>query len=135
VPVQSFVHARRFHRLLTAGAIGLVLWQSLIASFALAHATVPLSAVDPADFALCHGAGNIDTDPGAPPGSDDAWYACCVFCLAQPSLLGVDKATITVERSLRYANLIFGVRPDGLVFAPRAVRAGLSQAPPLFAGP
>ena len=77
---------------------------------------------------ICHGSGATDQGNGSAPDPTGAKHPCCVFCTAAaPALAGPPNALRPQPlRSVRAA--IPAVRT--ILIAWRAVRAGLSQAPP-----
>jgi hypothetical protein len=95
----------------------------------LAAEIMPAQTPGVSDFAvICHGAGAAGQDDGTLPEPSGAKHPCCVFCTAAAPALAeppnalrpwsgrVFKAPMPEERTI--------------LIAWRAVRAGLSQAPP-----
>jgi hypothetical protein len=124
---------RQCRRPLIAVVVTLVVLQALVSGLASARAAA--MSANPFDAGvICHGAGG-GTEPPAddPSGSGAARDICCTFCtVAASALLAVAPPVLgTIER----AGTDRIVRParDHVLIADRAVRAGLSQAPPRFA--
>jgi hypothetical protein len=124
---------RYCRRPLIAVAVMLVALQALVSGLASARAAV-MSANPFNAGVICHGAGGgLELPSGDPSGSGVVRDLCCTFCAAAaPVLLTVTPPVVgPVERAGTD-----GLTPparDHVLIAQRAVRAGLSQAPPSFA--
>jgi Protein of unknown function (DUF2946) len=124
---------RQCRRPLIAVVVMLVVLQALVSGLASARAAA--MSVSPFDAGvICHGAGG-----GAEPPADDssgsgaARDLCCTFCAAAaPVLLRVTPAIVGYVERAGTDRLTPPARDHVLIEA-RAVRAGLSQAPPTFA--
>jgi hypothetical protein len=82
-----------------------------------------------ADFAvICHGGGASDQGNGTAPDPAGSKHPCCMPCTAAASILGGPPSIFLPRRDYRFAPLAPGTHTS--VIARRAVRAGLSQAPP-----
>jgi hypothetical protein len=138
MPLGLIARLRRYRRPAVMIAAGLIAVQALLAGLALAQAALLLtpSLTGVAGFAvICHGNGGADSDYGTaqdPTDTDPAknWHPCCVSCTA-----GAPPATLPAQLiALRADRCRVGKSPfsstASIVIAPRAVRAGLSQAPP-----
>jgi hypothetical protein len=124
---------RHCRRPLIAVAVMLIVLQALVSGLASARASVMLA--NPLDAGvICHGAGGGPELPADDPsGSDLARDLCCTFCAAAaPVLLTVTPPVVGHVRHAGTRRLKPPAR-DHVLIAPRAVRAGLSQAPPSFA--
>jgi hypothetical protein len=122
---------RACRRPAVALAAGLIAVQAFLAGLASAQAALLLIPDLPgnAGFAvICHGNGGTASDPGTDPGKSG--HPCCETCAAfgagatlpaPPLLAHIDRHRI-FEPPLPAALAI--------LIAPRAVRAGTSQAPP-----
>jgi hypothetical protein len=104
--------------------------QAFLAGLAAADgAFVPGSG--PAEFGvICHGGGAADHGNGTAPDPTGAKHPCCMSCTAAAPVLGGPPSVPLPQgrRSFKAA------APDTrIVIARRAVRAGLSQAPPSHA--
>jgi hypothetical protein len=112
-------------------AAALVALQAFVAGLAMAEAAVMLAPAGAgAGFAvICHGGGAASPDTGVP-GPAAAWHPCCVACAA-----GAGAAVLPPPWGVPIAGRPGVVasprRPsETVLIAPRAVRAGLAQAPP-----
>jgi hypothetical protein len=115
----------------------LVVLQALASG--LASAPAAAMSANPFDAAvICHGAGNWAVGGVEPPaddssGSGAARDLCCAFCAAAaPALLTVTPPVVGHVERAGTDRLTLPAR-DHVLIIPRAVRAGLSQAPPSFA--
>lgn len=128
--MQQFLTAlRQLRHPIVVLAIGIVVLQALVAGLSLAHAAARLAAADADAVILCHGNGAGDP---ATSGSGKAAHECCVFCtVAGPAALPAASTPVLARLApVRRAEL--PALPDVRTL-PRAVRAGLSQAPPIVA--
>jgi hypothetical protein len=79
---------------------------------------------------ICHG--DRAADPGNPaaPDPDKSQHPCCLACAAgaAPAVLGASSVAPRGERGRSAEHPVRAAEPTPV--APRAVRAGLSQAPP-----
>jgi hypothetical protein len=127
----GFVHFLRHCRhAIIPVAIGLVVLQTLVASLAIAQAAAPANAI--AAGVICHGNGGSTPAPDSTPDQDRAWNVCCTFCTsAAPVALPAKPLALRLARGRECAAPV--ARHDPALIAPRAVRAGLSQAPPTLA--
>ena len=130
------VRLRRYRRPAVMIAAGLIAVQAFLAGLATAQAELMLAPnlAGDGDFAIiCHGNGGSGSDHGSAPDPAENQHPCCVACAA-----GAPPATVPEQ--------LIALRSDcGRVFksplfyaasipiAPRAVRAGRSQAPPSLA--
>jgi Protein of unknown function (DUF2946) len=128
---------RQCRRPLVAVVVMLVVLQALVSGLASAG-TAAMSA-SPFDVGvICHGAGNGAGNGAASPaddpsGSSAARDLCCTFCAAAaPALLTVTPPVVGYVGRAGTDRLTPLARHFVLI-AHRAVRAGLSQAPPTFA--
>jgi DUF2946 family protein len=130
----GFLNQLRYcRRPLIAVAVMLMVLQALVSGLASARAAV--MSANPFDAGvICHGAGGgpeLPADDSS--GSDLARDLCCTFCAAAaPALLTVTPPIVGhVERAGTDRLTLPAL--DYILIAQRAVRAGLSQAPPSFA--
>jgi Protein of unknown function (DUF2946) len=128
---------RQCRRPLIAVVVMLVVLQVLVSGLASARAAA--MSTSPFDVAvICHGAGNGAENGSEPPaddpsGSGAARDLCCAFCAAAaPALLTVTPLVVGHVGRARTDRLTPLAR-NFVLIAHRAVRAGLSQAPPTFA--
>jgi len=104
----------------------------LLAGLAMAQAALMLTP-NPADVAgisvICHGNGS-GSDPGTAPDPAKSQHPCCVTCAAgaAPAAVPTQLIVLRADRP-RLIEAAFFV-PATIRIAPRAVRAGPSQAPP-----
>jgi Protein of unknown function (DUF2946) len=128
---------RQCRRPLIAVVVMLVVLQALVSG--LASARVVAMSASPFDVGvICHGAGDGAGNGAAPPaddpsGSSAARDLCCTFCAAAaPALLTVTPPVVGhVGRA--GTDRLTPLARHLVLIAHRAVRAGLSQAPPTFA--
>jgi len=130
----GFLNQLRYcRRPLIAVAVMLMVLQALVSGLASARAAV--MSANPFDAGvICHGAGGgpeLPADDSS--GSGAARDLCCAFCAAAaPALLTVTPPIVGhVERAGTDRLTLPAL--DYILIAQRAVRAGLSQAPPSFA--
>lgn len=129
VPTGFLALLRQCRRPLIAVVIGIVVLQTFVGSLATAQAAALLASDPFGAGAICDGAG----DSGAPAAPESGNMACCAFCTAAaPAVLPVaPPAAGRHERALDSSRS--AAAHDIVLIAPRAVRAGASQAPPTFA--
>jgi len=128
---------RQGRRPLIAVVVVLLVLQALVSGLASARAAaMSASAFDVA--VICHGAGNGAGNGAEPPADDPSGSGaprdlCCAFCAAAaPPLLAVTPSLVGhVGRA--GTDRLTQLARDFVLIADRAVRAGLSQAPPTFA--
>jgi len=130
--LKGFITQLRDHRRpVVRLAAGLLVLQACLAGLAAAHAAIMQSGEFSAGFAvICHGNGGASGDTGSDPGLPKDWHSCCDACTA-----GAAPAVLPVLLDLPGADLLStpaSPRPRAapVSIAPRAVRAGPSQAPP-----
>ena len=130
----GFLNQLRYcRRPLIAVAVMLMVLQALVSGLASARAAV--MSANPFDAGvICHGAGGgpeLPADDSS--GSGAARDLCCAFCAAAaPALLTLTPPIVGhVERAGTDRLTLPAL--DYILIAQRAVRAGLSQAPPSFA--
>jgi hypothetical protein len=123
---EFFASLREFRRPIALIAVGFVLLTGLLAGLAGAQAAARFASGDLAVF--CHGA----PDGGATPAdSTNATHDCCAVCTTSWPLSDGARATARIER-LDVVVTPPVVTVDAIApIAPRAVRAGPSQAPPI----
>jgi hypothetical protein len=111
----------------------LVVLQALVSGLASARAAA--MSANPLDASvICHGAADKPELPaGGSSGSGFARDLCCAFCAAAaPALLTVTAPVVGHVERAGTDQLALPDR-DYILISARAVRAGLSQAPPSFA--
>jgi len=123
---------RHSRRPLIAVVVMLVVLQALVSGLASARAAA-MSATAFDAGVICHGAGGGAEPPADnPSGSGAATDLCCALCAAAaPVLLTVTPSVVGPVEHAGTDRLTLPAR-DHVLLAPRAVRAGLSQAPPRF---
>jgi hypothetical protein len=128
---------RQCRRPLIAVMVMLVVLQALVSGLASARAAA--MSVSPFDVGvICHGAGDragngAELPADDPSGSGAASDLCCAFCAtAAPALLTATPPVIGhVGRA--GTDCLTPLARHFVLITHRAVRAGLSQAPPTFA--
>jgi hypothetical protein len=133
MPLGLIARLRVFRCPAATFAAGLIALQAFLAGLALAQATL-LFTPGLADFAvICHGNGGAVSDDGTAPDPGRNSHPCCESCTA-----AAPPATLPVPAIVRLLDL-GGVFKSPTLWvaalprAARAVRAGLSQAPPSLA--
>jgi hypothetical protein len=132
MPLGLIARLRRHRGPAALVAAGLMALQAFLGGLAMAQAALMLSPTPAeADFAvICHGNAGAGSDPAGVPEPARNQHPCCQSCMA-----GGPPATLPEQH--------IGLRPDRcavaakpllyaatILIAPRAVRAGASQAPP-----
>jgi hypothetical protein len=141
MPLGLIARLRLCRRPAVMMAAGLLAVQALLAGLAMAQAALMLTPnlADVAGFAvICHGNGGTDagngsardpakTDPG------ESQHACCESCAAgaPPATLPAQLIVLRSDRCRAFKSR--ALCAASVSIAPRAVRAGLSQAPPSLA--
>jgi len=126
-------HLRRYRRPAVVLAAGLIAVQALLAGLAMAQAAL-MGAPDLADGAafavICHGNGGSGSDPGTAPDPAKNPHPCCMTCAAgaAPAVVPAQLIVLWADRPRLLAPPLFAAATVRI--APRAVRAGPSQAPP-----
>jgi hypothetical protein len=125
---EFFASLREFRRPIALIAVGFVLLQGMLAGLAGAQAAARIATGEFAVF--CHSA----PDGGAQPADGaNAAHDCCVVCAPSCPTNGGAKAAVCIER-LDVVVMPPVVAPEVIApIAPRAIRAGPSQAPPISA--
>jgi hypothetical protein len=136
MPLGLIAHLRRCRRPAVMIAAGLIAAQAVLAGLAMAQAAlVPTpNLADVADFAvICHGNGGAAPDNGTAPDPARNQHPCCASCLAgaAPATLPAQLIVLRFDRCRAVKSRIFCAA--SILVAPRAVRAGPSQAPPSLA--
>jgi hypothetical protein len=131
MPSGLIARLRVYRRAAVAIAAGLIAVQALLGGLASARAALALTP-DPAGVAgfavICHGNGGADSDTGTDPAKSQ--HPCCESCAA-----GSPPATLPAHATALRADhrpVVESPFPAALTIpiAPRAIRAGSSQAPP-----
>jgi hypothetical protein len=110
-------------------AVVLVVVQAFLAGLALAQTAIAASP-DLAGLAvICHG-GSAGGDGGTAPDPIKAGHLCCPSCTAGGPTAVLVRAPIVVRAAYHRPCRPLAISCDPVSIAPRAIRAGLSQAPP-----
>jgi hypothetical protein len=133
MPLGLITRLRRHRRAAVLAAAGLLAVQAFLAGLSMAQAALMQSPnlADADGFnIICHGNGGAGSDHGTAPEPAGNQHPCCVACMA-----GAPPATLPeqaiVLRPDRCRDSVLPVPcPASIRIAPRAVRAGPSQAPP-----
>jgi hypothetical protein len=133
MPLGLIARLRRHRRPAVMIAAGLIAVQALLAGLAMAQAALmpTPNLADIAGFAvICHGNGSADSGNETVPDPAKNWHPCCVTCVAgappatlPEQLIGLRSEDCRVCKSPFFSATF-------ILIAPRAVRAGPSQAPP-----
>jgi hypothetical protein len=130
-------HLHRHRRPAVMIAAGLMAVQAVLAGLAIAQAALmpaPNLAGDAAFAVICHGNGGSDSNSGsAPPEPGENHDPCCVSCVAAapPAMLPAQQIVLRADRGRVFKSPF--ISAVSIRIAPRAVRAGPSQAPPSLA--
>ncbi len=125
-------HLRRYRRPAVVIAAGLIAVQAFLAGLVMAQAAL-MPAPDLSDDAgfavICHGNGGSGSDPGTAPEPAKSQHPCCLTCAAGavPAAVPAQLIVLRADRPRLLAPPFFSA---AIRIAPRAVRAGPSQAPP-----
>jgi hypothetical protein len=136
MPLGLIARLRRCRRPAVMIAAGLIAVQALLAGLSMAQAALMLTPglPDAAGFTvICHGIGGAGNGTAQDPADSDPaknWHPCCVACVASaaPATLPAQPIGLRADRC-PVCKSPFASAPSILI-APRAVRAGPSQAPP-----
>jgi hypothetical protein len=137
MPLGLIARLRPFRRPAVMVAAGLIAAQAVLAGVAIAQAALvpaPNPAGDATFAVICHGNGGSDSNNGsAPPEPGENHHPCCVSCVAgaPPAMLPEQLIVLRADRSRVLKSPFFSAA--SIRIAPRAVRAGPSQAPPSLA--
>jgi hypothetical protein len=126
-------HLRRYRRPAVVIAAGLIAVQAFLAGLVMAQAEFRLAPdlADDAGFAvICHGNGGSGSNPGTAPAPAKNQHPCCMTCAASaaPAVLPEQLIVLRADRPRLLKSPFFSAA--AIQIAPRAVRAGPSQAPP-----
>ncbi len=126
-------HLRCCRRPAVVLAAGLIAVQAFLAGLAMAQAALmqaPDLAADAGFVVICHGNGGASPDPGTAPDPAKSQHPCCVTCAAgaAPAVVPVQLSVLRADRPRPLAAPFLSAA--AIRIAPRAVRAGPSQAPP-----
>jgi hypothetical protein len=126
-------HLRRYRRPAVMVSAGLIAVQAFLAGLVMAQAELRLAPdlADDAGFAvICHGNGGSGSDPGTAPEPAKNQRPCCMTCAASaaPAVVPEQLIELRADRPRLLKSPFFSAAP--IQIAPRAVRAGPSQAPP-----
>jgi hypothetical protein len=132
MPLGLIARLRRHRGPAVLVVAGLMTVQAFFGGLAMAQAALMLSP-NPADadFAvICHGNAGAGSDPAGVPEPARSPHPCCMSCVA-----GSPPATLPQQHMvLRPEHCPVAAKPllcaASIMIAPRAVRAGASQAPP-----
>jgi hypothetical protein len=127
MPDPMITRLRLCGRAAVAVAVVLMIVQAFLAGLANAEAALLGTG---GDFAvICHGAGGTPPEPGTAP-ADKQQHPCCESCTAgaPPAVLPVPAIVLRATHCQPCGSAI--LRAVAIPLAPRAVRAGPSQAPP-----
>jgi hypothetical protein len=126
-------HLRRRRRPAVIVAAGLIAMQALLAGLVMAQAELGLApdlAGDAGFAVICHGHGGSGSDPGTAPEPAKNQHPCCLTCAASaaPAVVPEPLIELRADRPRLFKSPFFSAA--AIQIAPRAVRAGPSQAPP-----
>jgi hypothetical protein len=132
MPLGLIARMRRHRGPAVLVVAGLMAVQAFLGGLAMAQAALMLSP-NPAnaDFAvICHGNAGADSDPAGVPEPARNPHPCCLSCVAgsPPATLPEQHVVLRPDRCRVAAQPLLCAA--SILIAPRAVRAGPSQAPP-----
>jgi hypothetical protein len=129
MPLGLIARLRRHRGLAAPVVAGLMALQAFLGGLAMAQAALMFPNSADADFAvICHG--NAGADPAGIPDPARNQHPCCLSCMAgsPPAMLPEQHVGLRQDRCPVAAKRLLCAA--GIMIAPRAVRAGASQAPP-----
>jgi hypothetical protein len=130
MPLGLIARLRLCRRPAVMIAAGLMVGQAFLAGLTMAQAAVMLTPGLAGFAVICHGNGGPDSDTGTAPEPAKSQHPCCLSCAASAPPATLPAQLIGLPggrcRAVETQNLCVASIP----IAPRAVRAGLSQAPP-----
>jgi hypothetical protein len=133
MPLGLIARLRLYRRPAVMIAAGLIAVEAFLAGLAIAQAALMLTP-NLADVAvICHGNGGADSDNGAAPDPAKSSHPCCLSCAAgaPPTTLPEPLIVLRSEHGRLFKSRTLWAA--SILIAPRAVRAGRSQAPPRLA--
>src|SRR5438270_8417278 len=126
----GFIARLRCRRAAVVIAAALIAVQAFFAGLAMAEAALVLTP-DLSDVAvICHGHGGADPGNGAAPDPSKARHLCCASCTAGAPPVTLAGPSVVPRSDHGRAFKAPAQHGATVLVAPRAVRAGLSQAPP-----
>jgi hypothetical protein len=126
MPDPMIARLRERGRPAIAVAVVLMIVQAVLAGLADAEAAL-LGAG--AEFAvICHGSGGAPPEPGTAPAEKQ--HPCCESCTAGAPPAVLPEPAVALRTAHRQPCGSPALRAVTILLAPRAVRAGPSQAPP-----
>lgn len=132
MPLGLIAYLRRHRGPAVLVVAGLLAVQAFLGGLAMAQAALmPSPNPADADFAvICHGNAGAGADPASAPDSARNQHPCCLSCMAggPPATLPEPQVVLRPDRCPVAAEPL--LRAASILIAPRAVRAGASQAPP-----
>jgi hypothetical protein len=132
MPLVSIARLRRHRGPAVLVVAGLMAVQAFLGGLAMAQAALMLSPnLADADFAvICHGNADTGSDPAGVPDPAPNQHPCCQSCVAgsPPATLPEQHVVLRPDRCRVAAKPLLCAA--SILIAPRAVRAGASQAPP-----
>jgi hypothetical protein len=131
MPDPLITRLRQCGRPVVAIAAVLMVVQAFLAGLAGAQAALVLTG---ADFAvICHGSGGAPSEQGTVPDAPEKQHPCCESCTAgaPPAVLPLPALALRTDHCRPRGSP--ALRAVSIPLAPRAVRAGPSQAPPSLA--
>ena len=137
MPLGLIARLRLCRRPAVMIAAGLIAVQAFLTGLAAAQAALmplPNLADDAAFAVICHGNGGSDSNNGSvPPEPGKNHHPCCVSCVAgaPPAMLPEQLIVLRSDCGRVFKSPLFCAA--SIPIAPRAVRAGRSQAPPSLA--
>ena len=131
MPLGLVARLRPHLRPIAMIAAGLIALQAFLAGLASTQA-VAIAAPDFIDFAvICHGTGGTDPGDGTAPDPINIVHLCCVACMASAPPATLSEQAVLPQSDRCRESTTPAVCAAAVPIAGRAVRAGLSQAPPL----
>jgi hypothetical protein len=128
MPLRLAAHLRRCPVAMLLAALFAV--QALLAGLASAgDMHVPATRLGDLTI-ICHGQGAAD--PGSPtaPDPDKSQHPCCLLCAAGAAPAVLDGSSVALREERSRSSEPPARAAEATPIAPRAVRAGLSHAPP-----
>jgi hypothetical protein len=129
MPQGLIARLRLYRRPAVVMAAGLIAVQAFLAGLGLAQAALVLTSGLADLTVICHGNSASDSHGTAPDPVQNG-HPCCASCIAAapPATLPAPVIVLRADRCRVFKSPTFCA--NSIPIAPRAVRAGFSQAPP-----
>jgi len=130
MPPNLITRLRRCGRAAVVIATVLMVVQAFFAGLAGAQAALLENAGTGDVAVICHHGGGGSPASGTAPDTPETQHPCCTFCTAGAGPAVLPTPPLTLLGGHRRAGRLPALHAVSIQIAPRAVRAGSSQAPP-----